>query len=67
MVCKLKENKKSSALYENSSYNLAFGDGHDLYCKNNCNNNTSSSSRLGIAYDLPTEYKGDRQAFLAGQ
>jgi len=37
MVCRQKENKKSSALFESPKYYMIFGGGYDICCIPNCN------------------------------
>jgi hypothetical protein len=38
------------AIYCNSSYGPTFGNGHDIYIANGCNENTSSFTRVGLGY-----------------
>ena len=67
MICKLNGKNNSKAIHDYSSYYLTFGGGHDFSIKPNCNTNTNSYSNLGHTYDPPSEYKGEKKSFFAGQ
>jgi hypothetical protein len=51
--------KPSLAIYCNTTYGLTFGNGHDLYVADCCNQNAVSYTNLGSAYVNDTGLKGE--------
>ena len=66
---KLKCIKKDKEVYHHSDHLPTFGDGHDLFFANNCNQNTSSYSNPGSSYQAPpgtTHNSEEGNAYLTG-
>ena len=57
------------AIYTNNVYGPTFGGGHDINMKNNAHTSTSSYSKFGHTYRLPSGYsynQANTRALLAG-